>query len=165
MMIETNGNDLMYQYMRKHARPERGFTLVELMVVVALIAIISAIAIPSYRQHVQRGARSDLKTVLMENAAFMERFATENNGTYLTAGGVSPVLPLLVSPRGSTGTNVKYNISFVAGEPTNRTYQLQAVPANSMSSDECGTFTINNLGQRESKNTSNGMTLDTCWNK
>lgn len=143
----------------------RGFTLIELMIVVAIIALLAAITVPSYRQNVARGARADLKSVLMEDAAFMERFNTENNGTYLTAAGVQPVLPLLVSPRGATGTNVKYNIAFAAGEPTNRTYQLVATPANTMASDDCGTFTINNFGQRESKNTLNGMTLDTCWNK
>lgn len=150
---------------RKQVYSLGGFTLIELMVVVTILAIISAIAIPSYRQHIQRGARADLKSVLMEDAAFMERFSTENNGAYLTAAGVQPVLPLLVSPRGATDANVKYTIAFAAGEPTNRTYQLVATPVNTMASDDCGTFTLNNFGQRESKNTLNGMTLDTCWNK
>lgn len=140
-----------------------GFSLIELMVVVAIIAIISAISLPSYRQYVERGARADMKAVLMENAAFLERFATENNGSYVTAAGVKPVLPLKGSPRGADpeGKDVKYIIDFVAGEPTNRTYQLQATPANSMADDKCGIFKINNFGQREVSK----ATVDECWNK
>lgn len=147
-----------------HARSS-GFSLIELMVAVAIVGILAAVVYPSYREHVRRGARADVKAVLMDNVAFVERFASENNGLYRSAAGVAPVLPNLVSPRGATGTNVKYNLAFAAGEPTNRTFQIIATPANSMTGDDCGSFVINNVGQRESRNTLNSKDMESCWNR
>lgn len=145
-----------------------GFSLIELMVVVAIIAIISAISLPSYRQYVERGARADMKAVLMENAAFMERISTENNGNYKITkvaadGAVTfaiPTLPFDKSPRGASGNDVKYEIKF-AEDPTNQTYVIQATPVKSMAEDKCGIFTINNFGQRKVSES----TVDECWNR
>lgn len=146
----------------------RGFTLVELMVTVAILAIISAIAYPSYRDNINRGKRADARALLLENAQFMERFFTENNSYSQSnaAVPVAPVLPNLVSPRGATGTNVNYTISFRAIPAlAQTTFAIQAVPVNSMSTDSCGTFTLNNLGQRGTVGHSGVMTSETCWTK
>jgi type IV pilus assembly protein PilE len=145
-----------------------GFTLVELMVTVVIISIITAIAYPSYRDNVNRSKRADARALLLENAQFMERFFTENNSYSQSnaAVPVAPVLPNLVSPRGATGARVNYNISFRALPALSQTtFAIQAIPANSMSSDKCGTFTLNQLGQRGTVGNSGGMTSETCWTR
>lgn len=146
----------------------QGFTLVELMVTVVILSIITAIAYPSYRDNVNRAKRADARALLLENAQFMERFFTENNSYSQSNAAVAaaPVLPNLVSPRGATGSKVNYNISFRAVPAlTQTTFAIQAIPVNSMSTDDCATFTLNNLGQRGTVGSTGGMTSETCWTK
>lgn len=133
---------------------QKGFTLVELMIVVAIVGILAAIAYPSYQEYVARARRADAKTVLLEDAQFLERFYTQS-GTYVGA-----VLPLLESPK--DGAAKYYDISFVAAQ-TATTFQIQAVPKNTQAGDRCGTLIVNQSNQKSVS----GTTLDsnTCWNR
>ena len=71
-MMVKNGNNLT---LKKHSA---GFTLIELMIVVAIIAIIAAVAFPSYQEHVRKTRRADAQTALLELSQFMERHYTAN---------------------------------------------------------------------------------------
>ena len=130
-MIKQN-RDLKYQL---------GFTLIELMIVVAIIGILAAIAYPSYQQYVLRANRAEAQAVLTETAQFMERYFT-TNGTYV-GGAVASVSA--VSPKGASGTAIKYNIT-PATVTTATTFTLTATPVNSQTADTCGTLTLSNTG-------------------
>ncbi len=132
-----------------------GFTLIELMIAVAIVGILSAIAYPSYTSYVQRAARGEAKGELTELSQFMERTYTEN-GTY-TPGGINPALPYIQSPK--TGT-AKYAMS-ISASGTN-TYTLQAHPVGTMAGDPCGDLTLDNTG---AKVASGGLGSIFCWSK
>jgi type IV pilus assembly protein PilE len=144
---------------RSNRQASFGFTLIELMIVVAIIGIIAAIAYPSYQQYVQNAKRADAETVLMELAHFMERHYT-GNGKYLKADGTAPALPFTEAPK--DGAAKTYTLGFAAGSPTASTYVLQAVPKGSMANDRCGTLTLANTGAKGQKA---GMTLAECWKR
>lgn len=135
-----------------------GFTLIEVMVVVALVGILAAIAYPSYQSFIQRGQRSQAISVLRENAQFMERNFTEANRYDQNAAGVALVLPFNNSPREGTAT---YGIALAAVTAT--TYSLAATPiaGTVAAGDACGTLTLNNLGQQGV----GGSDVATCWNR
>ena len=135
-----------------------GFTLIELMIVVAVIGILAAIAFPSYQEHVAKARRADAQAALMELAQFMERHYTTAGGYQLNGNsGGNAVLPFTTAPK--DGGNVFYNLSFTDAI-TSQAYTLRAVPANSMADDRCGTLTLESTGRRGA----DGDMAD-CWRR
>ena len=140
-----------------------GFTLIELMVTVAVIGILAAIAYPSYTQYVQRASRAEARSLLLENAQFLERnFTTANRYDQDSAGNVigNAQLPRQQSPVNGTA---KYNISFDA--LASQTFTLKAVPTGSMTGDACGNFTLTNTGLQGAAGQTSGSVVGDCWGK
>ncbi|MGB7543505.1 MAG: type IV pilin protein [Burkholderiales bacterium] len=95
-----------------------GFTLIELLTVVAVIAVLSAIAVPSYTQYVTRSKITEATSQLADLRVKMEQWFQDNR-TYV--GGTC-------APTGSAAAQVKYfTFSCIAGQPTPTTYTIQAV--------------------------------------
>ena len=114
-------------------RKTGGFSLIELMIVVVIVAILGSIAYPSYLNQVTQSRRADAQAVLMEAAQFMERFYTENNRYDRDTAGTAVALPaqLQESPRDS-GTK-SYDIIVQASSAS--TYTLRATPKNGQAGD------------------------------
>lgn len=132
-------------------KPSTGFTLIELMITVAIIAIISAIAYPSYQEQVRETRRANAKADLLELVSFMERYYGEN----FTYSGAN--LPFTNSPKQG---NSFYNLSFVAA-PSASAYELQAVPTGGQGDDRCGIMTTDQNNKREAKK--DGVIISNCW--
>ncbi len=116
---------------------QRGFTLSELMFVVAVAAILAAIALPSYQEQVRKGRRADAWAAMNEISQMLERFYTLNNtyaGFELGTNNRSP----------RAGDVIFYDIALNA---TNMTYSISATPRQE---DRCGMLILNNLGARSS---------------
>jgi len=120
-----------------------GFTLIELMITVAVVAILAAIAIPSYQDQVRKSRRAQVKADLVESGQVLERWRTVKNTYSGTVPGV-----LAQSPR--TGT-AQYTIALTA--QTSGTYLLTATPTatSGQNNDTCGVLTLNQAGAKTSK--------------
>ncbi|WP_295880026.1 type IV pilin protein [uncultured Thiohalocapsa sp.] len=127
-----------------YRRVGRGFSLVELLVVVAIVAILAAVAYPSYQEQVRSGRRSEAQADLMRLAQFMERLYTENgcynpgpdNDCSTTDDAANPTIAT---------TADHYGVAFV-GTVTADAYVIEATPSGPQAGD--GVLRINQLGQR-----------------
>lgn len=135
------------------ARLIRGFTLIELMVVVAIVGILVGIAVPSYQDSVRKSRRAQAKADLAEVAQAMERFYTVNN-TY--AGANLATISFTQSPKVG---DPRYTIAF-SGAVTASTFVLSAQPVGGQTSDKCGTLTLSNTGAK----TPTRVQMPDCWN-
>jgi type IV pilus assembly protein PilE len=134
-----------------------GFSLIELLVVLVIMGLLSAMALPSYRQHIQRGHRVEGAAALQEAQHFMERYYSVN-GRYTTAAGEAPDLPLRLQTAPSDAL-ARYQVSVSAA--TANAYSLQAEPVGTMLEDPCGSLTLSHTGQKAM--TGSGLTAAECW--
>lgn len=141
----------------------RGFSLVELMVVVAIVAVIAAFAYPAYLDQIRKTRRSDCSGALTSLGSAMERHFTVNS-TYLgaAAGGANTGAPAIFATSCPVdGGDATYNLTIQAA--TASTYSLQAAPTGPQSGDKCGNFTLTNTGLKGVAGAKPGVTWEQCW--
>ena len=136
-------------------RDARGFTLIELMIVVAVVAILAAIAYPSYQEHVRKTRRAQARVDMMETIQQLERRYSARNSYATPTGQNQADIVRSTQP-------VFYTVSF-DGAPDATTFTLQAEPVSGsgQANDKCGTLSINQAGTKSQTGT--GMTNAECW--
>ena len=146
-------------------RRNQGFSLIEIMIVVAILGIVAAIAVPSYMDYVQKGKRADAKVELLRLAQMQESYFVQNMsyastlaqlglvGTVTSEQGeyVITLPPASLTPNGCGGTSANACTGF----------SLNAAPQGSQIADTgCGAFTLSNTGART---VSGYHTAQECW--
>jgi type IV pilus assembly protein PilE len=147
---------------------ERGFTLIELMIVVAIIAVLAAVAYPSYLEQINKGKRAEAKSIVLQGTQWLERFYAENFRYDKNTADVAVTDPsqfgrFAQSP--ATG-GANYTIAVAAAQAT---YTITATRAGSMLNDKCGDLRITNLGLKTAINFNSGKYANSdaavaaCW--
>ena len=141
-------------------KTSRGFTLVELMIVVAIIGILAAIAMPAYNSYVLTAHRAAAINGILDLASREARYFTTNNSYSASMAALGYSADPMPLTSGASATY--YNLSVVAptvSTPIASTFTLKAVPTGNQANDTCGTFTLDHLGV---KGVSSGSVGD-CW--
>lgn len=144
-------------------RSQRGFTLMEVMISVVVVAILTAVALPSYRQHIANSRRAEGKAATMVLAQLMERWYTEN----MTYAFVKPsAWNGLTRSTSATNASVKvnsengfYELSITAQDANG--FTISATPRGAQAGDACGSYTYDQTG---AKGVSGGSrSVAQCW--
>jgi type IV pilus assembly protein PilE len=130
---------------------QKGFTLIELMIVVAILSLLAAIAYPTYVGQMRKSRRAECETVLLSYAGALERQYAAN-GSYADTTN-----PPRWCPLDGSGSTQYYTIAAPTGLPN--TFTLTATPVGDQINDSCGSLSITHTGK---KGQSSG-TVDQCW--
>ncbi|MEI7838963.1 MAG: type IV pilin protein [Methylococcaceae bacterium] len=127
---------------------QNGFTLIELMIVVAIIGILTSVAYPSYVKYIQKSKRSEAQAALLSMATAMEQWRVENNNDY-TGVATSDI---------TTSSTKNYTFSLSSDKTT---YTLTAIPASPQDEDDCGVLSLDSKGVKGAKKATDD--ISDCW--
>lgn len=145
---------------------QAGFTLIELMITVVVVAILATIAYPSYIGSITKSKRRAAETCLSSYAQYMERYYTANMRYDKDAAGTANTLPVTdCAAEQNTGKDYEYTI--VAASLARSTYTLSATPktgsAQASRDAACGTLTVNQAGTRSAAGSTDAAAVEKCW--
>lgn len=141
-------------------RRERGFTLIELMIVVAIIAILAIIAVPWWGRYTYRARRTDGQKLLMHIAQAEERYYTDFNRYPLAATSLGYSTNTPVSENGY----YTLSLTLPSASSTGQGFVASAAPQGAQANDACGTLSIDNTGQKKPLPTDAGANSNgSCW--
>jgi len=135
-----------------------GFTLIELMIVVAVVAILAIIALPQYAEHVRKGKRAEASQAIGDFQLREERWRAENP----TYGSIDQITGSAANTT-AYNTSLKYFTMSVTGN-TATGYTLTATRKGDLANDpKCADFTLTMAAGVSTKGMSNGANVDYCW--
>lgn len=131
----------------------KGFTLIELMITVAVVAILAAIAYPSYQDQVRKSRRAEAQSVLMNIGTRQQQMLLDTRSYAATAASLSVTIPPQVTPY--------YTVSVSAPASTPPSFTATATPQGDQAKDKCGTLGVDQTGTKTA--VKSGSAQAGCW--
>lgn len=116
---------------------QRGFTLIELMITVAVIGILTAIALPSYNSHIRKSRRADAQAALMNIASRQQQMLLDTRAYSTTLTSTVPA-----------NVNAHYTVAIAVGTAVAPSFTATATPTGDQAADPCSTLSIDQTGNK-----------------